>query len=272
MSDAAFFVQQARAAGRTPDPQDINPMTGKARSAFDGLNDAPMARNRRIMRSPNMGMTTGSNPQRKILGVDAQQKAESDYSYEHRNDAFFKAARAARQADPLAGHETAAQFAANNDAETPPGAIQPAIPRPPKSTPAGTVAVSGGGQDVIPAARAGTVPPPAAGVVRYSGYRKGAGLVGAPPAPAPDDGAAPALPFVSSLMPSAEKVGLTLPPLPASGPSRLPISVATGPNIMSSTTIPDPDPPGPNKVATALLKKKKTSDDPDGPDNEGDDV
>lgn len=164
--NAAFFVQQARAAGREPDPQDINPLTGKARSPFDGINDTVMARNRRISRSPNGGMTMGPNPQRKILAVDPQQKAEEDYSFNHRGDAAFNAMRRARQKDPNRPHETDDQFAANNDAETPgvPQVRQQPLQR---RTPPGTVAVAPGGQDRIPTGGPPAPNGPGPAIIRY---------------------------------------------------------------------------------------------------------
>lgn len=269
MSNAAFFVQQARAAGRTPDPQDINPATGRPWTGFEDATVPVLRRAQRASRSPNNGMTLGPNPQRRVLGVDAQQRAEEDYAYQHRSDSAFSAMRAARQADknPYIGHETDAQFEANNEAEMPMGRPVPKV-KPVAPLPPGTVAVAGGGQDDLPGAKGGMPVRPDSGVVAYSGYRKGAGLAGAPPTPAPAT-PQPDLPSVSGMMKS--KPDLTPPPLPPpssapaastptanSGASKLQISVPTGPSIMSGSTIPDSDVVGKISPTVALnLKNKK---------------
>jgi len=132
MTNAEFFAKTARGQGRKVSGADINPVTGKVRTAFDDLGSEEASQAARRSRSSNGGMTVarpGVPSQRKILGVDRQQAAEQAYKEDHKNDQWFKAARAARQADPNAGHETPEQFAANNEAETPLGGLA-ARPRP----------------------------------------------------------------------------------------------------------------------------------------------
>lgn len=141
MDNNLFFATAARAQGKPVSSLDINPITGRLRTPFDGNDDEARQRNQRILRSPNGGMTGGPNPQRKILGVDKQQADEQRYKEEHKNDAFFKMARAQRQKDPHAGHETDEQFDANNAAETPvPQGGIPVKPKPAVVKPAAPVA------------------------------------------------------------------------------------------------------------------------------------
>lgn len=165
--NAGFFARAATAQGKSINPMDLNPNTGNVSTPMDGLGDEQAVRNARALRSSNGGMTIarpGYPSQPKILGVDAKQAADQKLQEEHKNDAFFLQARAARQADPLAGHETPDQFAANNQAESPTRILaRPAAPAP---RPNG-ISVKNAGQDnpqtPKPTLYAGYKPPAEAG-------------------------------------------------------------------------------------------------------------
>ncbi len=132
--DAKFFAANAVAKGQPVNPMDIDPDTGRVGNPLDTLRaqDAIKQKSRadRIARSRNGGMELNPQPGRAprpaTLGVDAIQSQEMKEAEDAKNNAFFLQARVARQKDPLAGHETEQQFAANNAKQDPTGVFRTA--------------------------------------------------------------------------------------------------------------------------------------------------
>jgi len=139
MTNAEFFAKTARAKGQRVSPVDLNPVTGKVKTGFDGIDGGS-----RASRSSNGGMTVaspGHPSQKKILGVDKTQAEQEAFARDHKDDGWWKQALTARQNDknPNIGKMTPDQYKAEMEQKTPLGAIA--------TKPAGPISVAGGGQD-----------------------------------------------------------------------------------------------------------------------------